>query len=188
MRAVFLDLNGTLVMPVQAESPDAYRTIPGAASAVAQLNSKGFLCPVITVQSRIAKGLYTETDFRTWFASWQDSLAQEGAYVLGPYLCPHRFGSSCPCAKPNPTPYLQASREHDIDCTQSYVAGDTLDDMVAARRIGARGCLVLTGWGQAARDQGAGDAVHIGADVQAAANWIIRDVRREESRISVPNP
>jgi len=69
MRAVFLDLNGTLVMPVQAESPDAYRTIPGAASAVAQLNSKGFLCPVITVQSRIAKGLYTETDFRTWFAS-----------------------------------------------------------------------------------------------------------------------
>ncbi len=180
MRAVFLDLNGTLVMPVQAESPDAYRVIPRAASAIAQLNRKGFLCPVVTVQSRIAKGLYTETDFRTWFASWQESLAREGAYVLGPYLCPHRFGCSCPCAKPNPTLYLQASWEHDIDCTQSYVAGDTLDDMVPARHIGAKGCLVLTGWGQAAGDQGAGDAVHIGSDVRAVASWIIQDTQPDD--------
>lgn len=181
MRAVFLDLNGTLVMPVQSESPDAYGMIPGAASAIAQLNRKGFLCPVVTVQSRIAKGLYTETAFRTWFSSWQESLAREGAYVLGPYLCPHRFDFSCPCAKPNPTLYLQAAREHDIDCTQSYVVGDTLDDMVAARRIGAKGCLVLTGWGQAARDQGAGHAVHIGADVRAVTDWIIQDAWRDES-------
>ncbi len=181
MRAVFLDLNGTLVMPVQAGSPDAYRVIPGASSAITQLNRKGFLCPVVTAQSRIAKGLYTETDFRMWFASWQESLAREGANVLGPYLCPHRFGCSCPCAKPNPALYLQASWEHDINCTQSYVVGDTLDDIVGARRTGAKGCLVLTGWGQAARDKGAGDAVHVGADVRAVANWIIRDAQLDES-------
>lgn len=119
---------------------------------------------------------------RALTVAYGDPARSDAAYVLGPYLCPHRFGSSCPCAKPNPTLYLQASREHDIDCAQSYVVGDMLDDMVAAHHIGAEGCLVLTGWGQAARDQGAGHAVHIGSDVRAVANWIIRDAEVDESR------
>ena len=56
-KAVFLDLNGTLVMPVSAESVEDFIEIPGAREAVQRLVSAGYVCPVITVQSRIAKGI-----------------------------------------------------------------------------------------------------------------------------------
>lgn len=68
--AVFLDLNGTLVLPVQVESPSDYRPVPDAFAAIRLLNQCGFLCPVITVQSRIEKGWFTEAAFRSWFRSF----------------------------------------------------------------------------------------------------------------------
>lgn len=58
-RGVFLDLNGTLVMPISPRSLDELMPLPGALEAVRLLTEAGFICPVITVQSRIAKGIYT---------------------------------------------------------------------------------------------------------------------------------
>ena len=89
--AVFLDLNGTLVMPVQANALEEYTSIPGSMEAVRMLNAAGFLCPVVTVQSRIAKGIYSEEAFRAWFSAFQRHMDAGGAHLLGPYLCPHRF-------------------------------------------------------------------------------------------------
>src|SRR5690349_17253143 len=100
--AVFLDLNGTLVLPVQVNTPEEYTPIPGSTEAVCLLNRTGFLCPVVTVQSRIAKGLYSEEAFRDWFAGFQQQMAAQGAALLGPYLCPHRINADCACAKPRP--------------------------------------------------------------------------------------
>lgn len=54
-RAVFLDLNGTLALPVTVEKLGELRPVPGAAEAVARLCRAGFVCPVVTIQSRIAK-------------------------------------------------------------------------------------------------------------------------------------
>ena len=59
---VFLDLNGTLVEPLKQERLDELTLIPGVAEAVARLTAAGFVCPVVTVQSRIAKGLFTCAD------------------------------------------------------------------------------------------------------------------------------
>lgn len=68
-RAVFLDLNGTLVLPLLVERPVEYRLIAGAGEALRLLRSGGFVCPVVTVQSRIEKGVYGEADFHRWFDS-----------------------------------------------------------------------------------------------------------------------
>src|SRR2546430_4318415 len=68
-QAAFLDLNGTLVMPVQVQHPTEHWIIPGAIEAVRLLNQHGFLCPVVTVQTRIAKGYFSVADFATWFQS-----------------------------------------------------------------------------------------------------------------------
>jgi histidinol-phosphate phosphatase family protein len=169
--AVFLDLNGTLVLPVQVDSPSAYRPVPGAFAAIRVLNRCGFLCPVITVQSRIEKGVFTEAAFRSWFRSFVAYAAGHGATIAGLYLCPHRVSSHCPCGKPQPTLYRCAAQELDIDLAQSYVIGDTVTDLEAARNIGATGCLVRTGWGSNA-EEGRGPAAYVGSDVHDVALWI----------------
>jgi histidinol phosphatase-like enzyme len=62
-RGVFLDLNGTLVEPLKQERLDELTLILGVAAAIARLSVAGFVCPVVTVQSRITKGLFTMRDF-----------------------------------------------------------------------------------------------------------------------------
>jgi histidinol phosphatase-like enzyme len=76
--AVFLDLDGTLVLPVQADSPNEYERIRGAAEWVHLLNKAGFLCPVITGQSRIAKGVYFEEALLYWFRGFQADMSFRG--------------------------------------------------------------------------------------------------------------
>lgn len=169
--AVFLDLNGTLVLPVQADSPFEYRPVPGAFAAIRLLNRLGFVCPVVTVQSRIEKGMISEVDFRSWFGSFVDEARGEGADVAGLYLCPHRISSDCECGKPKPALYHRAAEELDIDCARSYVIGDTAADIGAADNIGAVGCLVLTGWGDNAVAIEVG-ADYVGRDVFEVAAWI----------------
>ena len=59
-RAVFLDLNATLVMPLKPESLSELTLIEGAGEAIARLSRADYVCPVVTVQSRITKGLFSE--------------------------------------------------------------------------------------------------------------------------------
>jgi HAD superfamily hydrolase (TIGR01662 family) len=158
--AVFLDLNGTLVMPVQVTSPLDYQVLSGSIEAVRLLNQAGFLCPVITVQSRIEKGIYSEQTFLDW--------------ILGPYICPHSFKTNCDCHKPKPTLYRQAARDFDIDCNCSYVVGDTLDDIHAGLAIGAQSCFVLTGWASKYVPEFGHEADFIGADILTVAEWIVK--------------
>src|SRR5215203_4243777 len=98
--AVFLDLSGTLVLPILVNHTQELQPIADAASAVARLSSAGFLCPVVTVQSRIEKGIFTEAAFLDWFAGFAEQMRGAGALLLGPYVCPHRYRTKCVCAKP----------------------------------------------------------------------------------------
>ena len=74
-KAVFLDLNGTLVLPLKQERLTDLYPIPGAIVAVARLVRAGFVCPVITVQNRIAKGLFTADEFRDWFRNFAAAVS-----------------------------------------------------------------------------------------------------------------
>jgi D-glycero-D-manno-heptose 1,7-bisphosphate phosphatase len=145
-RGVFLDLNGTLVEPLKPNRLEEMRLIPGAADALARLSTAGFICPVVTVQSRVGKGLFSLAEFETWFANFATGLQLRGAFVVGPYVCPHRLADPCPCKKPNTLLYARAAAEHRIDLARSFVIGDSPEDVGAARRLGSRGCLVRTGW------------------------------------------
>lgn len=174
-RAVFLDLNGTLVMPILVERPSQLAPIDGAPAAIAALTSAGFICPVVTIQSRIAKGLFSADEFHAWFLGFSADLASHGASVVGPYVCPHRFAEPCRCKKPNPFLYEQAAAEHRIDLVRSFVIGDSAADVEAAHRFGGRGCLVQTGWG--ANDQELQRALpfaaHVAPSIAEAVTWVL---------------
>lgn len=168
---VFLDLNGTLVLPVQVDRPVEYRPIPGAAEAVALLCDAGFVCPVITVQSRIEKGKFSEAEFRGWFRSFRTGLAEHRAFLEGLYICPHRYGNPCACKNTGGALYRRAAAELQIDLASSFVVGDSLDDMEAARSLGCTGILVRTGGHVTPEVKEL--CYHIAEDVLAASLWIV---------------
>ncbi len=181
---MFLDLNGTLVLPLKPDALDDLTLLPGAAESIARLTAAGYVCPVVTVQSRIARGLFSLADVNAWFVRLAAELSAKGARVWGPYVCPHRFAETCPCKKPNRLLYERAAREHGIDVAQSFVIGDSPEDMRAARLLGARGCLVRTGWAadpdvvKAATP----DASVIAPSIAEAVGWIL------QSREPMPAP
>jgi D-glycero-D-manno-heptose 1,7-bisphosphate phosphatase len=182
-RGVFLDLNGTLVVPLKQERLDELTLIPGVAPAIAKLTAAGFVCPVVTVQSRIAKGLFSMADFQNWFSNFAAGLKAQGAHVVGPYVCPHRLAEPCPCKKPNVLLYEGAAADYDLVPADCFVIGDSPDDMGAARRLRARGCLVRTGWASDPNvvDKAAPDASIIVDSFAQAVDWILGQNKIEGS-------
>jgi len=174
-RGVFLDLAGTLVEPLKPERLDEITLIPGVIEGVARLSAAGFVCPVVTVQSRIAKGLWSLPEFEKWFASFAAGLEAHGARVVGPYVCPHRLADPCPCKKPGTLLYERAAAEHQLKTSDSFVIGDSPEDGRAARRLGARGCLVRTGWAAIPEvvETAAADASVIVYSLAEAVDWIL---------------
>jgi D-glycero-D-manno-heptose 1,7-bisphosphate phosphatase len=171
-RAVFLDLNGTIVLPLKQQSLDEMTSIPGADLAITRLLGAGFLCPIVTVQARIAKGLFTEAEFRAWFADFFGNLRLD---VKGPYICPHRYGDSCACQKPNSFLYEQAAADWSLDLRRSYTIGDSPQDVEAACRFGGTGCLVRTGWAGEDRflEEARPFAAFIGDSISEAVEWVV---------------
>jgi len=174
-RAVFLDLNGTLVQPVKPECLSELALIEGAGAAVSRLSRAGYLCPVVTVQSRISKGYFSADEFRQWFHSFSASLRSCGAELLGPYVCPHRFREACECKKPATLLYERAAGEHAIDLHRSFVIGDSEDDVRAAHRFGGMGCLVRTGWAAdpAVVERAAFYTSFVAESLGEAVDWIL---------------
>jgi len=172
---VFLDLTGTLVQPLKPERLDQITLIPGVVQAIARLSLAGFVCPVVTVQSRIAKGLWSLSEFEQWFAGFAAELRRQGAILVGPYVCPHRFAEPCLCKKPQTLLYHRAASDHQLSPVDSFVVGDSPDDVRAAKRLGARSCLVRTGLAADPRvlEQAALDATIVVSSLSEAAEWIM---------------
>lgn len=172
---MFLDLNGTLVTPIKVEHLNELAMIEGVDVAVARLTRAGFVCPVVTIQSRIAKGLFSVAQFEEWFGTFAAALHARGAELAGPYVCPHRFADPCVCKKPHTVLYERAAAELGLDLPRSFVIGDSARDIEAATRFGGKGVLVRTGW---AHDEGEVTrsrpyAAFVAQSLGAAVDWVL---------------
>jgi D-glycero-D-manno-heptose 1,7-bisphosphate phosphatase len=155
-RAIFIDRDGTLNEDIGYVSrPDELVLYPWAAEAVRLVNNSGFKAIVITNQSGIARRMYSEQTLGAIHQRMIDELASEGARLDAVYYCPHHpevggthYGVECNCRKPRTGMLDAAAREHDIDLTRSFVIGDKSSDILLAENVGARGVLVLTGYGR----------------------------------------
>ena len=148
--AVFLDRDGTLIEDRHyLGDPAGVRLLPGAADALRRLNTAGVPAVVVTNQSGIARGHFTEADYQATVRRLDQLLGQEGARADAHYHCPHlpEISGPCDCRKPGPLLYELAARDLVLDLARSWWVGDRLRDLEAAGRFGARGILVLTGAG-----------------------------------------
>jgi D-glycero-D-manno-heptose 1,7-bisphosphate phosphatase len=154
-RAIFIDRDGTLNEDIgYVSSPDRLILYPWAAEAVRLINSSGRKAIVITNQSGIARRMYTVDTLEQIHRRMIDELASEGARIDAVYFCPHHpvigdppYRAVCECRKPRTGMLDAASREHNIDLALSYVIGDKASDIQLAENAGARGALVMTGYG-----------------------------------------
>ena len=155
-KAVFLDRDGTLIEDKDYLKDPAQVVLEhGAAEAVARLNEHDFALILVSNQSGVARGYYTEEDVAAVHQRLEELLAAGHARLDAIYYCPHypegvveRYRQTCTCRKPATGMYQRASEEWNIDLTRSYMIGDKLTDMEAARNAELTGLLVRTGYGE----------------------------------------
>ena len=146
--AAFLDRDGVLI--VDSGYPhrlDQLVLIPGAAEAVTRLNDAGYVVVIVTNQSGVARGMFSEEVMHGFNALLLERLAEAGARIDAVYACPFHAEAvddryrhpDHPDRKPNPGMLLKAVAEHDLDPARSLMIGDQASDMEAARRAGVAG-------------------------------------------------
>ena len=152
-KAIFLDRDGTLNIDYgYVHEIDNFKFIDGAIDALRELKKMGYMLVLVTNQSGIARGYFSEEQFLQ-LTEWMDwSLAEQDVDLDGIYYCPHHpegkgeYKEDCDCRKPKSGMLLQAIKELKIDPTQSIMVGDKVEDLKAG--IGAKvkmNVLVRTG-------------------------------------------
>jgi D-glycero-D-manno-heptose 1,7-bisphosphate phosphatase len=188
--AVFLDRDGTICEEVgYLDSVDRFRLLPRSSAAIKILNEQGFKAVVITNQSGVARGYFSESRLKEIHRELERRLREDGASLDAIYYCPHHplegeppYRLVCECRKPNPGLVLQAAKELDIDLPASYAIGDRFADLACGQRVGAKGVLVLTGYGKEEIQSGIEKCepppAFIADDLYEAVQWIIRDGKK----------
>jgi len=149
-KAIFLDRDGVINKEVSHLSdPKNLEFIEGSIEALKILKQKSFILIVITNQAGIARGLFTEETLMAIHDKMKNILNKNSIQLDDIYYCPHHpeFTGSCDCRKPNPGMILKAQSKHNIDLTNSFMIGDTLNDIQTGITAKCKTVLVLTGYG-----------------------------------------
>ena len=150
--AVFLDRDGVInVDSGYVSSWSAFEFLPGAIEAMRDLCQSGYALVIVTNQSGIARGYYSEADFLTLTQTMRGHLETQGVSLAGVYYCPHladaavsEYGLECECRKPLPGMIFKAVSELTLDLTKSAMVGDKVSDMQAAHAAGIETCFHVT--------------------------------------------
>lgn len=177
MPAVILDRDGVINFDSDnyIRSVQEWRPIPGSLEAIARLSRAGWTIAVCTNQSGIARNLFSVDTLKTIHAEFQRRLADAGGRVDGIFVCPHGPDDGCDCRKPKPGLLVQASRRLGFSLRNVPVIGDAARDLEAARAVGGRPMLVLTGKGELTLASGVEPDTSVHADLAAAVEWLLAE-------------
>jgi D-glycero-D-manno-heptose 1,7-bisphosphate phosphatase len=177
--AVFVDRDGTFIAERSyLADPAGVELVPGTLEALTSLQAAGFAVVIVTNQSGVARGLYTEDDYRAVAARLNEVLAEGGVVVDSTEYCVHHpeVTGPCTCRKPGTGMYLRASEALGLDPRRSFYVGDKVTDVLPAAELGGQGILVLTGYGREHEGSVPSD-VWVAADLRAATERILREGR-----------
>ena len=202
-KAIFLDMDGT----ISKDNKEIYLShldkkvkgyvhkiadwelLPNAEPALKLMSSLDFKLIIITSQSGIGRGYYTENDFHILYQHINNKLQEQGVKISGTYFCPHhpekaigRYKIICNCRKPKTGMIDQAVKDHEIDLKKSYVIGDKTVDIAMGKNAGCKTILVQTG--KAGKD-GEYKVMpnYTGSDLLIAAQIIFREQRECQGKI-----
>jgi D-glycero-D-manno-heptose 1,7-bisphosphate phosphatase len=179
-RAIFLDRDGTLNEDTGfTHELDRLRLLPGVVAGLRALTALGYRLVIVTNQSGIARGRFSEDDMRRFNDALIDRLADEGIEIAGIYFSPYhptegigRYRRDSPCRKPRPGMLLAAGRDLDLDLPASFAIGDKKSDMAAGQAAGCRTILVRTGHGGRGEPELEVEPDAVATDLEHAAGLI----------------
>lgn len=157
-KAIFLDRDGTInKYKGFLTKIEDFELIPGVADAIKKINNLGYLVIVITNQPVIARGEVTWCELEKIHNKMETELGNEGAYLDGIYFCPHHphkgykgelaeLKIDCDCRKPKPGMFFKAANDFNIDLSQSYMIGDSENDIKTGIAAGCK-CILFNGTG-----------------------------------------
>lgn len=143
--AVFLDRDGTLIHDEHyLGNPDQVKLLPGVPDALRSLEQLGIPRVIVTNQSGIARGMFTEADYQAVHARLLELLDEHGVSVTAEYHCPHHpeFTGECDCRKPGTLLFERAAAIHNLDTAASLFVGDRWRDVQPGLTLGGTGALI----------------------------------------------
>ena len=148
--AVFLDRDGVLIREKSYIcKTEEMEIFPYASECIRKIKNKGYYVIVVTNQSGIARGLFTEDELLMMHKYMQQKIGIDAVYY-----CPHhpegkieKYRITCNCRKPKTGMFEQACREYKIDMSHSYMVGDRAGDVIAGQKAGLKTILLESGYG-----------------------------------------
>ena len=141
-KAIFLDRDGVINRKLPedryVQNSGEFELLPGVPLALKILKGLGYLVVIVTNQRGIARGFMTEDDLSDVHDFMWSLFRTDGMELDGLYYCPHDKTDYCDCRKPAPGMIFKAERDLGIDLAQSFMVGDSLSDVEAARTAGVQ--------------------------------------------------
>lgn len=149
-KAIFLDRDGTInVEKHYLHKIEDFEFLPGVIEGLRLLVKANYLLVIITNQSGIGRGYYSEKDFHKLNDWMLETLDKQHVKVAKVYYCPHlpdanvkEYRVDCECRKPKLGMYMQAVKDFDIDLSQSFVIGDKIRDCAICETTACHGFLI----------------------------------------------
>ena len=143
-RFVFLDRDGTLNRdPGYVHRIEDYELLDGVEAGLLRLQKAGFHLAIVTNQSGIGRGYFSEEDFTAFQAHLVSDLESKGIRIERSFHCPHAPNARCSCRKPAPGLFEQAQEQLDADLSASWMIGDSPRDADAAEAAGLAGSVLV---------------------------------------------
>jgi D-glycero-D-manno-heptose 1,7-bisphosphate phosphatase len=169
-KAVFLDRDGTLTVDTGYPSkPEQVQLLDGVKEGLVSLRSAGFKLVIVTNQSGIGRGFFTETDFLAVQSRLETLLGKN--QISATYFCPDHPENASDRRKPAPGMLFEAAQDLDLSLGDSFMIGDKESDIEAGLKAGVKASVWITG-AKDTRFAGRHD-VWIVPDFQAAVQMIL---------------
>lgn len=186
IQAVFLDRDGTIIKEKDYLSKIVdVELLDNAVEGLKILQDNGYVLFIISNQSGVARGYFSENTVVEINNYLKDMLLQKGVAIEQIYYCPHHKGGSveeysidCDCRKPKTGMIRKAQSQYKIDMENSYVIGDKKSDIQLALNCNCRAVWVLTGYGKDEQEPILDSSVSIANDLLEAAEIIVGQEKR----------
>ncbi len=187
-RTIFLDRDGVINLDKgYVHRWEDFEFVPDAVNAMRLLVSAGYQIVVITNQSGIARGLFSEEQYLSLTARIREALFVEGIPLLDVLYCPHhpkgiipRYAIECNCRKPAPGLLLEAARRHCIDLSGAVLVGDKPSDIFAGRNAGIGHAYLVQSDNDESLDQ-LKEADAVFPDLYSCTRWLVRAESQTDS-------
>jgi len=144
IKTIFLDRDGVINKELNyLYKIEDFIFIDGIFEACLYFQNLGYKIIIVTNQSGISKGYYTESQYKKLTKWMLTQFKDNNINILDIFYCPHSPKSNCDCRKPKPGMFISAKNKHNIDMEKSWIIGDSERDITAANLAGIKNTILF---------------------------------------------